>query len=79
MNAVAPTSVEMSFSISLRRSPYPGALTAATFSTPRSLFTTSAASASLSTSSEITRSDAPWRFTASRMGTRSFSAVIFFS
>jgi hypothetical protein len=43
-------------SIALRRSPNPGALTAATLSPPRSLFTTNVASASPSTSSAMTRS-----------------------
>src|SRR6516165_3636436 len=41
----------MSSSIALRRSPNPGALTAATFKPPRSLLTTSVARASPSTSS----------------------------
>ena len=41
----------MSRSISLRRSPKPGALTASTLTMPRSLFTTSVARASPSTSS----------------------------
>ena len=43
----------MSLSISLRRSPKPGAFTAATLSRPRSLLTTSVASASPSTSSAM--------------------------
>ena len=43
----------MSFNISLRRSPKPGALTAQTCSVPRSLFTTSVASASPSMSSAM--------------------------
>ena len=43
----------MSRSISLRRSPKPGALTARTLSVPRSLLTTSVASASPSTSSAM--------------------------
>ncbi len=43
----------MSSSIALRRSPKPGALTAATLRPPRSLLTTSVASASPSTSSEM--------------------------
>ena len=49
----------MSSSIALRRSPKPGALTAATFSPPRSLFTTSVASASPSTSSAMMSNGAP--------------------
>ena len=48
-----PVSTAMSFSISLRRSPKPGALTAQTCSVPRSLLTTSVASASPSTSSAM--------------------------
>ena len=43
----------MSPSMALRRSPKPGALTAQTCSTPRSRLTTSAARASLSTSSAM--------------------------
>src|SRR6476660_1522494 len=43
----------MSSSIALRRSPKPGAFTAATFSPPRSLLTTSVAKASPSTSSAM--------------------------
>ena len=49
--ALPPVRIAMSSSIALRRSPKPGALTAATFSVPRSLLTTSVASASPSTSS----------------------------
>ena len=48
----------MSRSISLRRSPKPGALTASTLSVPRSLLTTSVASASPSTSSAMITSGA---------------------
>ena len=54
-----PVRIAISSSISLRRSPKPGALTAATLSVPRSLFTTSAASASPSTSSAIINSGCP--------------------
>ena len=43
----------MSSSIALRRSPKPGAFTAATFNPPRSLLTTSVAKASPSTFSAI--------------------------
>src|SRR3974390_2335060 len=43
----------MSLSISLRRSPKPGAFTAATLSVPRSLLTTRVARASPSTSSAM--------------------------
>ena len=69
----------MSFSISLRRSPKPGAFTAATLSVPRSLFTTSVASASPSTSSATMRMGRPVRTTCSSSGMRSAIALIFFS
>ena len=48
-----PVRMAMSRSISLRRSPKPGALTASTLSVPRSLLTTRVASASPSTSSAM--------------------------
>ena len=48
-----PVRMAMSRSISLRRSPKPGALTASTLTMPRSLLTTSVASASPSTSSAM--------------------------
>ena len=69
----------MSSSIALRRSPKPGAFTAATLSVPRSLFTTSVASASPSVSSEMISSGRPLRETASSTGSRSFMLLIFFS
>ncbi len=69
----------MSRSISLRRSPKPGALTAATLSVPRSLFTTSVASASPSTSSAIRRRGLPVCATFSRIGSSSFIAETFLS
>ena len=50
---VAPVRMAISSSISLRRSPKPGALQAAIFSVPRSLLTTSVAIASPSMSSAI--------------------------
>ena len=59
MTGVAPVSAAMSWSMALRRSPKPGALTAQHWKMPRSLFTTSVASASPSTSSAITSSDLP--------------------
>src|SRR6266700_2465396 len=55
--AVPPVRIAISCSMALRRSPNPGALTAATFSPPRSLLTTSVASASPSTSSAIMSKD----------------------
>ena len=54
-----PVRMAMSRSISLRRSPKPGALTASTLSVPRSLLTTSVASASPSTSSAMITSGLP--------------------
>ena len=51
-----PVSTAMSASIALRRSPNPGAFTAATGRSPRILFTTSVDSASPSTSSATTSS-----------------------
>ena len=50
--------IAMSSSIALRRSPKPGALTAATFRPPRSLLTTRVARASPSISSAMIRSGA---------------------
>src|SRR5690348_13564645 len=64
--------VAMSVSISLRRSPNPGALTAQTFSVPRSLLTTSVASASPSTSSAMMSRGLLDCATFSRTGSRSF-------
>jgi len=75
-----PVSTAMSCSIALRRSPNPGALTATTFSIPRSLLSTSVASASPSTSSAtITNSRLPNCSSFSRIGTRSLAAEIFLS
>jgi hypothetical protein len=61
-------SVAMSPSMALRRSPKPGALTAAIFRPPRSLLTTSVASASPSMSSAMMSSGRPDCTTASRIG-----------
>ncbi len=69
----------MSSSISLRRSPKPGAFTAQVWSVPRSLLTTSVASASPSTSSAMIRSGLPARATCSSSGSMSFITLIFFS
>ncbi len=68
----------MSFIMSLRRSPKPGGLTAATCNVPRSLLTTSVARASPSTS-EMISSGRPARATCSRIGSRSFMFEMFFS
>ena len=54
-----PSAMAMSCSMALRRSPKPGALTAATFTMPRMLFTTSVARASPSTSSATISSGRP--------------------
>ena len=69
----------MSSSIALRRSPKPGALTAATFRPPRSLLTTSVASASPSMSSAMMSSGLPACTTASRIGSIGCSEESFFS
>ena len=69
----------MSSSIAFRRSPKPGAFTAATFSVPRSLLTTSVASASPSRSSAMTSSGWPLCATFSSTGSRSLRFEIFFS
>ena len=79
MMALPPVRIEISSSIALRRSPKPGAFTAQTLSVPRSLLTTSVARASPSTSSEITSSGLPARAICSRIGSRSFMLLIFFS
>ena len=69
----------MSSSMALRRSPKPGAFTAHTCSVPRSLLTTSVASASPSTSSAMISSGLPLLAICSSTGSRSFIAEIFFS
>ena len=67
----------MSCSIALRRSPKPGALTAADLNVPRILLTTSVASASPSTSSAMITSGRPPCMTFSSTGTRSRTDEIF--
>ncbi len=74
-----PVSTAMSLSISLRRSPKPGAFTAQTCKVPRSLLTTSVASASPSTSSAMMISGRPLLATCSSSGRRSFMLESFFS
>ena len=69
----------MSFNISLRRSPKPGALTAHALIVPRALLTTNVASASPSMSSAISRIDLPAPETASSTGTKSRMLAIFLS
>ena len=66
----------MSWSMALRRSPKPGALTATERKVPRILLTTSVASASPSTSSAMIRSGLPLCITFSSTGSRSRTAVI---
>ena len=77
--ALPPVRIAMSSSICLRRSPKPGALTAAPCKVPRSLLTTSVASASPSISSAIISSGRLSRATCSSSGRRSFIELIFFS
>ena len=77
--ALPPVRVAMSSSMALRRSPKPGALTAAHCSVPRSLFTTRVARASPSTSSAMINSGLPILAICSRRGSRSFIELIFFS
>jgi len=79
MIAVPPTTQARSCRSSLRRSPKPGALTAQTLSTPRSLFTTRVASASPSTSSATMSRLLPLSAILPRIGSSSFALEIFFS
>jgi len=79
MIALPPVRVAMSISISLRRSPKPGALTAQTFRTPRSLLTTRVARASPSTSSAMISRDLPASAILPRIGIMSLAEEIFFS
>ena len=69
----------MSFSMALRRSPKPGALTAATLTMPRMVLTTSVASASPSTSSAMTSSGRPALAMPSSSGSISRTFEIFLS
>ncbi len=69
----------MSWSMALRRSPNPGALTAATFKAPRILLTTKVASASPSTSSAMISNGRPPCAVCSSTGKRSFMLEIFLS
>jgi hypothetical protein len=71
--------VVMPSSIALRRSPNPGAFTVATLRPPRSLLTTSVASASPSTSSAMTTSGFVVWTTASSSGKSSCRPDSFFS
>ena len=67
----------MSWSMALRRSPKPGALTATERKVPRILFTTRVARASPSTSSAMISSGLALCMTFSSSGSRSRTAVIF--
>ena len=69
----------MSFNISLRLSPYPGALTATTLNVPLNLLTINVVNASPSTSSAIIRSLAPDWTICSRTGRISWIFEIFLS
>ena len=74
-----PESTAMSSSMALRRSPKPGALTAATLRPPRSLLTTRVARASPSMSSAMISSGFEVWTTASRIGSIACSDDSFFS
>ena len=72
-----PVRTAMSWSIALRRSPKPGALTATALNVPRILLTTSVASASPSTSSAMMTSGLPVFITASSAGSSDCTVEIF--
>ena len=76
---VPPVRMAMSSSMALRRSPKPGAFTAATFTMPRMVLTTSVARASPSMSSAMISSDLPDLATPSSTGSRSRTLLIFLS
>ena len=76
---VPPVKIAMSSNIAFLLSPKPGALQAATFTTPLMLLTTKVASASPSTSSASTKRGLPALATASRRGKRSLMFEIFLS
>ena len=72
-----PVRMAMSSSIALRRSPNPGAFTAAAWNVPRILFTTSVARASPSMSSDTITSGFPACNTFSSTGSSSCTDEIF--
>ena len=74
-----PVTTAMSSRMRLRRSPKPGAFTATTFSVPRSLFSSSVASASPSTSSAMTSSGRLDFMTSSSSGSMSWMLLTFWS
>ena len=76
---VPPVSMAISSSIAFLLSPKPGALQAATLTTPLMLFTTRVAKASPSTSSARTSRGLPALATASRSGSNSLILEIFLS
>ena len=76
---VPPVRMAISSSISLRRSPKPGALMQHTFRVPRSLFTSRVDRASPSTSSATMSSFLPVCTTCSSRGSRSWMEEIFLS
>ena len=67
----------MSCNIAFLLSPKPGALTATDVNVPRILFTTNVASASPSISSAKINNGLPEFITFSKIGSKSFTAVIF--
>ena len=67
----------MSSIIALRRSPKPGAFTAAAWKVPRILFTTRVANASPSMSSAMISRGFPACTTFSMIGSRSWTELIF--
>ena len=77
--ALPPVTMARSSSIALRRSPKPGAFTAQHLNVPRSLFTTSVASASPSMSSATISSGRPLCAIFSSSGSMSLMLEIFFS
>ena len=77
--SLPPVRIAMSSRIAFLRSPNPGALTAQTWNVPRSLFTTSVASASPSTSSAMIMSGRPDFATCWSSGSMSWRLEIFFS
>ena len=76
---VPPVRIEISSSIAFLLSPKPGALTAAIFKPPLSLFTTNVARACPSTSSAIISKDLPDWDTGSNIGKISWRFDIFLS
>ena len=76
---VPPVKTAMSWSVALRLSPKPGALTAAMFMPPRSLFTTRVANASPSTSSAMITRGFCVLTTCSKSGSIACSEETFFS